>query len=111
MIIHEESNSILLRIKNPELIRKVLPKHVRDIDVQGHNLQVRHDLDAVKVLRNLGIKAPSPIRTQYNWPGRFVPFGHQETTAEFLTFYYKAFVLTKWVQRSPPVRCGQRITS
>jgi SNF2 family DNA or RNA helicase len=95
MIIHEDSNSILLRIKNPELIRKVLPKHVRDIDVQGHNLQVRHDLDAVKVLRNLGIKAPSPIRTQYNWPGRFVPFEHQKTTAEFLTFYSKAFVLNE----------------
>lgn len=95
MIIHEESNSILLRTRNPELIRKVLPKHVRDINVQGHNLQVRHDLDAVKVLRNLGINAPSPIRTQYGWPGRFVPFAHQKTTAEFLTFYSKAFVFNE----------------
>jgi SNF2 family DNA or RNA helicase len=54
---------------------------------------VPHRLDEVKVLRNLGIKAPSPILTQYPWPGRFTPFDHQRETAAFLTLNDKAFVL------------------
>lgn len=98
MIVHQESNSILLRIKNPELLKKVLPKHARDIDVQGHNLQVRHDLDTVKVLRNMGVNAPSPIRTQYSWPrpARFKKiFDHQTDTSEFLTLYRRGFVLNE----------------
>lgn len=34
---------------------------------------------------------PSPIRSEYNWPGLFKPFYHQRTTAEFLTINQRAF--------------------
>lgn len=34
---------------------------------------------------------PSPIRTEYEWPGLYKPFNHQRTTAEFLTINQRAF--------------------
>lgn len=44
-------------------------------------------LEAARILRNLGIEAPSPIETVYNWPiipGR-KPRPHQITTSAYLT--------------------------
>jgi SNF2 family DNA or RNA helicase len=93
MIVHTESKSLLLKVRNPALIRRVLPGQTRDIDFKGHNLAVKHTLDAAKVLRNLNVPAPSPIRHYYRWPGRHAPMVHQITTAEFLTLHRKAFVL------------------
>ena len=68
------------------------------IDHAGHNLAVRHDLETVKVLRNMAIKAPSPIRYQYHWPrpARFAHvFEHQYATADFLTLHPRCFVLNQ----------------
>ena len=44
-------------------------------------------LDAARILRNLGIESPSPIRTEYDWPIRpdWKPRESQITTAEFFT--------------------------
>lgn len=62
--------------------------------LNGHNwVAIPHTLDGAKVLCNLGIKAPSPIRTGYNWPGKFTPLPHQIATAEFLTLNKRGFVL------------------
>jgi SNF2 family DNA or RNA helicase len=52
-------------------------------------------LDEVKVLRNLGIKAPSPILHYYDWPGRFDPYQHQQQTAAFLTLQHRCIVLNE----------------
>jgi hypothetical protein len=52
-----------------------------------------HTLDVARVLNNIGIQAPSPIRTQYDWPdagGRYVPRWYQLDTAEFLTLNPRA---------------------
>jgi SNF2 family DNA or RNA helicase len=56
---------------------------------------VSHTLDNTKVLNNLNIKTPSPIKYDYDWPGRFKPFIHQLKTAEFLTLYNRCFVLNE----------------
>lgn len=56
---------------------------------------VRHGLDEVQVLRNLGVSAPSPIRGQYNWPGRWEPMAHQVTTADFFTINRRCFCLNE----------------
>lgn len=98
MFVHHESNSLLLRLRNPNVVRTVLPKMSKDIDIDGHNVAVKYDLDVVRVLRNLGIKAPSPIRHNYSWPrpARFARvFDHQVITAEFLTLHSRAFVLNE----------------
>lgn len=53
-----------------------------------------HTLDIVKVLRNIGVEAPSPIRTIYDWPdagGRYIPRWYQIDTAEFLSLHPRCF--------------------
>lgn len=98
MIVHQESNSLLLRLRQPELVRKVMPQWSKHIDYEGHNIAVKFDLDVVRVLRNMGVKAPSPIRYNYSWPRppKFSKvFDHQIETAEFLTFHQRAFVLNE----------------
>ena len=98
MIIHPESCSVLFKLKHPELVRKVLPKGSKDINIDGHNIAVRFTLDAMKVLRNMGIKAPLPIRYNYGWPrpAHFKDvFEHQIITAEMLTLHHRMFVLNE----------------
>lgn len=51
---------------------------------------VPHTLETARVLRNIGIQAPSPIRTAYDWPGRYRPRWYQLDTAEFLTLNMRA---------------------
>ncbi|HEX6825829.1 MAG TPA: DEAD/DEAH box helicase [Nitrospiraceae bacterium] len=95
MIVDKDHTRLLLRVRNPALIQKVLPGQTKVIDFEGHNLAVKHSLDATKILRNLGIKAPSPIRYYYRWTGRYKPMAHQIETADFLTLNRKAFVLNE----------------
>ena len=94
MLVHPESNSLLLRVKDPSIIYALIPK-CKFIDIQGHNLAVRHGIDEVKVLRNMGIEAPSPILHYYKWPGRYAPFAHQKDTSAMLTLNRRAFVLNE----------------
>lgn len=92
MLVHAESQSLLLRAKVPQRIKDVIPKW-RDVNYDGHNIAVRHGLDEVKVLRNIGTNAPSPILYYYNWPGPpdKRPLDHQKQTAAFMTLYNRAF--------------------
>ena len=92
MIVHKPSGSLLLNLREPERVQKVVPKS-RLVDIEGHNFAVKHGVEEVKVLRNLGINVPSPISYYYGWPGKFTPFHHQIETSEFLTLHHRAFVL------------------
>lgn len=56
---------------------------------------VPHKVKEVQQLRELGIKAPSPILHYYNWPGQFTPYEHQRMTAAFLTMHSKGLVLNQ----------------
>lgn len=95
MIVHTQSKSLLIRARNPEMIRRVLPGQTKQIDYKGHNLAIKHTLDAAKVLRNLNVPAPSPIRYYYRFTGKYKPMAHQITTAEFCTLNRKAFILNE----------------
>jgi SNF2 family DNA or RNA helicase len=100
MIVHRESKSILLRARPEALatIRGIFPNHSKLVDYEGHNIALPHNLKVVKVLRNMGIKAPSPIRYFYDWPrpARFDKvFDHQFATADFLTLHNRCFVLNE----------------
>lgn len=100
MIVHKESKSLLLKLRPEPLatIRSIFPQHSKTVDYEGHNLALPHNLKVVKVLRNMGIKAPSPIRYYYDWPrpARFEKvFDHQYATADFLTLYNRCFVLNE----------------
>jgi SNF2 family DNA or RNA helicase len=72
---------------------QLFPEH-RRAQVDGQEwVAVPHTLEACRVLTNLGVRCPSPIRSQYSWPGRYTPLPHQRATAEFLTLNRRAFVL------------------
>lgn len=80
---------------DPWTIRAVLP-HAKTLDYKGvPHIAVPHELDAVTILRNMGIEAPSPVNYGWEYPGRYKPFEHQKATVEFLTLNRKAFVLSE----------------
>jgi len=85
VIVHKPSNTLVMRVRDPSKVTDVIPR-ARVVHHEGRALtQVHYGLDEVRVLRNLGINAPSPIKHNYKWQGRLVPFDHQVTTSEFFT--------------------------
>jgi SNF2 family DNA or RNA helicase len=92
-IVSEQQKALVLNPAQPEMLTNLLPM-AKAFDWNGHRLYaVPHDIDVVRLLRNVGVPAPSPILHQYHWPGRFQPFHAQRATAEFLTLNPRAFVL------------------
>lgn len=93
MLVIEKAKALALKLNNPNRVLDVIPT-AKHISVRGTDLVVApHRLDEVRVLNNMGIKAPSPILHYYDWPGRFTPFDHQKQTAAFLTLNKKGLVL------------------
>ena len=75
-------------------VKKMFP-NVKHSVVQGRDLcAVPHTLEATRFFRNAGKEVPSPILTDYSWPGRFTPYDHQRDTADFLTMNNRAFCLS-----------------
>jgi len=90
VLVVEEAKALLLRLQRPNRVLSSIPTSaVYKDDI----ISVPHRVDAVRILKNLGIDAPSPVRHYYNWPGRFVPYDHQRKTVEFLVQTDKGLVL------------------
>ena len=88
-----KNGALLMSVDNPASITVHIPtaKYIRyrNRDI----VAVKHTLDSVKVLRNLGLSAPSPILYDgFLFGGRFRPMAHQLKTAEFLTLHNRTFV-------------------
>ena len=81
-------STLLFRLKTPE---RVLDNIKNSKDLGENKVIVKWGLPEVHALKELGIKAPSPINNNYEWPGQLTPFDHQIETAEFLTMNKKAF--------------------
>jgi SNF2 family DNA or RNA helicase len=95
MLIVEKARVIALKLNNPNRVLDSIPT-AKTYEVQGIPLVITpHRLDEVKVLRNLGIKAPSPMLHYYNWPGQYIPYDHQKETAAFLTLQQRGLVLNE----------------
>lgn len=93
MLVVEKAKALALKLNNPNRVLDTIPT-AKHISVRGTDLVVLpHRLDEVRVLNNMGIKAPSPILHYYDWPGRFTPFDHQKQTAAFLTTNKRGLVL------------------
>ena len=96
MYVHTPSQSLILKVRDPLSIRELLPDASRTVQLpDGHNVQVRWNLDTAKVLRNIGVAAPSPITSFYKWPGMYKPLDHQVAMADFQTLYDKCFNLSE----------------
>lgn len=96
MLYHTKSKSLILKLKDPSRVTAHIPKS-RVVEHKGVKLtQVHLGLDEARVLRNLGIQAPSPVRYQYDYPSRYPePFAHQITTAEFFTLNQRCICLSE----------------
>jgi SNF2 family DNA or RNA helicase len=88
-----ENKALLLQLRNPEKVTAVIPKSKA---LGEGKVLVHWGLDEAQVLKNLKIRnVPSPILSQYAWPGLHKPFEHQKTTASFLTLHKRAFCLNE----------------
>jgi SNF2 family DNA or RNA helicase len=88
-----ENKALLLKVREPQRITTIIPKS-KILD--SGEVLVKWGLEEAQVLKNLRIKnVPSPIQSQYDWPGLYKPFDHQITTASFLTLHRKAFVFNE----------------
>ena len=83
-----DGKALLLKLRNPSRVTKTVPNSVQ---VNNHEVKVNHGVDEAHALQRLGIKAPSPIDTRYQWSGKHKPFQHQKTTSAFLTMNRKSF--------------------
>lgn len=93
MLVIPEKKALILALRDPARVTTVIPG-AKEITVRGKQyVAVKHGVDEAKVLRNLGMDAPSPIRFYYPWSGRYTPFEAQRITSEFLTLHNRAYVL------------------
>lgn len=87
-----DNKALLLRLKNPSHVLAAVPDSAQ---IDEHTVAVKWDVDNVHALRDLNIKAPSPIDGRYGWPGQHKPFAHQKETAAFLTLHKRAFCFSE----------------
>lgn len=89
-----EKNAIVFKLKNPNRLLTAVPT-ARKLEGATYNVAIPYGLDEARLLSNLGVATPSPIRHQYAWPGMFSPFLAQRDTAAMLTMNSRAFVLNE----------------
>jgi SNF2 family DNA or RNA helicase len=83
-----DGRALLLKLRNPNRVTSVIPQSKQ---VDTNEVLVKWGIDEAHKLRNLGVRAPSPIDTQYNWTGAYTPFDHQKKTSSFFTMNKRAF--------------------
>lgn len=95
MLVWPNKQALILKTHNPEKILNILPS-AKQFVLKGHPLvAVPHRTAETITLRNLGYDAPAPIRTYYNWSGRYKPFHAQKEAAAFLSTHRRAFNLSE----------------
>ena len=95
MVVVKQARTLAMKLNNPNRVLDSIPT-AKPYTIRGVPLVITpHRLDEVKVLRNLGIKAPSPILHYYNWCGQYKPYEHQRQTAAFLTLNHCGLVLNE----------------
>jgi SNF2 family DNA or RNA helicase len=95
MLVKPKHKKLILNLRDPTKVTNVLPT-AGTILYKGVTLTVvPHRTQEVRVLRNLGINAPSPMDYYYSWPIRhgWAPMEHQRTTATFLASHNRAYCL------------------
>jgi len=84
-----QDNLLSIKTSTPEIITEVID---RSKQVSEEEVWVYFGIGETHVLNNMKLpNVPSPIRTQYKYPGMYKPFNHQRTTAEFLTLNKRAY--------------------
>lgn len=93
MLVIPEKQKLVISTDAYAQVASAIP-HAKTFTHNGQQLvALHHGPEESIVLKNLGLKAPEPIRSYYQWPGRFQPMDHQKDTAAFLTMNRKALCL------------------
>ncbi len=93
MLVSTQHRKLILNLRSPERVLTVIPT-AKTLDFKGRTLvAVPHRSDEVRVLRNLGIDAPAPIRHHYAWSGPKTPTDQQVATGELVTMNDRAYIL------------------
>lgn len=95
MFVHQPTKSLVLQVPDPLAIRSLLPRASRTLGVTPEgNIVVRHNIETTRILRNLGIDAPSPL-CHYDWPGKHSPYEHQRVMSDMMIANDKCFNLSE----------------
>ena len=101
MLISHKHKKVILNLRNPGLLLATIPT-AKVFDYKGHKLvAVPHNVDETRVLRNMGYKIPSPVETQYEWSGQYIPFKAQLKRLRFSQSTHVASYSTIWVVSMP----------
>lgn len=88
-----KNGALLMSVDKPSSITVHIPTAKAILYKNRNIVAVRHTLESARVLRNLGLNAPSPMLYDgFIFGGRYKPMSHQVKTAEFLTLHKRAFV-------------------
>ena len=82
------NKALLLNLKNPKKVTNIL---TNSKEVNSNQVLVKWGVEETLTLKSINIDVPSPISAKYGWPGKYKPFEHQKSTAEFLTKHKRAF--------------------
>jgi len=94
MLISKRNKALVMRLRDPNRVTSVIPS-AKTFEHNGKQfVAVKHGPEETKVLRNIGIDAPSPILHHYDWPGQFKPFDAQVEAAAFMSLEHRAFNLS-----------------
>jgi len=94
MLLHAKTGTVAINVIDPLSVRDLLPKS-KLLSHPEFNLQIAHTLESTRVLRNIGFDVPAPIQSTYRWPGKYKPFTHQRTMADFLTMNRRCLNLSE----------------
>lgn len=96
MLISRKHKALLLHLRDPEIVLSTIPQ-ARHVEYRKKDLVVvPFGLDEARVLNNLGIKAPSPIVMEYDWPSqKFRPIVSQKIRASFWTLESRGYDLSE----------------
>lgn len=97
VIVSAKQKALVLNPANPQMLTTLLPM-AKPFPYRGHTLYaVPHDIDVVRLLRNVGVVAPAPIMYQYDWPCAYPngPFPSQKEAASFMTLNPRCFNLSE----------------
>ncbi len=92
MLVVESARAVALKLSDPHRVLECIPK-ARQLPSDPRIVVIPHRVKEMQRLKELGFNPPSPIAYQYDWPGRFTPYEHQKSTAEFLTLNKRCLVL------------------
>lgn len=91
IIVNHKHNKVVIPLRAD--VEALIPSATRFRWKNKTWLAVPHKVTEVKLLNNLGIRAPTPIMHNYDWSS-ITPFDSQKKTAAMLVAEHRAFVLS-----------------